>query len=475
MILITVLDSSATRGRSDAGRGAIQLHRVEPVRLAAGRPSLLLLSGSCPPDLRARLVVELAGTRVPVARIGSGFRAVIMVPGDLPVGRHLLTVRLMSDAAHPPASAVIEIVSPNSSPVDVPSALRGDHTEALVAICLATYEPPPALFERQIASIRAQQHRRFVCIISDDCSSEDAWRRIKRETSDDYRFIYSRNSRRLGFYRNFEHCLSLVPDDAVYVALADQDDEWQPDKLLTLVSAIEETGTELVFSDMNLVGPDGGILAPTYWSRARNNFTRLDALLLTNTVTGASALFRRRLLRDALPFPPEVVGSFHDHWLACVALATGGIGFVDRPLYDYVQHDSNASGRVSFGGGYEGGLSQIARRFVAAPRERLRSGIANASQSYAEEAVRLELFARGLELRLGDRMSPKDLRTVRRSARVLTSAGSLFWLMQRSARDLGGRGVTLGAENQLLKAIVWHRSQIVSRWIRRAISHVVPD
>ena len=39
-----------------------------------------------------------------------------------------------------------------------------------VAICMATFDPPAALLERQIESIRAQSHRDWVCIISDDAS-----------------------------------------------------------------------------------------------------------------------------------------------------------------------------------------------------------------------------------------------------------------------------------------------------------------
>jgi glycosyltransferase involved in cell wall biosynthesis len=367
----------------------------------------------------------------------------------------------------------IEVISPRSTPLDVPRSVRDDSVEPLIAICLATYEPPEALFARQIASIRAQEHRRFVCIVSDDRSSHETWSRIQRLTSVDPRFVCSRNAQRIGFYRNFEHCLSLVPNDAEFVALADQDDEWHVDKLSALIRSIERTGAELVFSDMNLVGDDGRMLSPTFWSYATNNFTRLDSLLLTNTITGAASLFKRRLLEKALPFPPAIGLSYHDHWLACVALASGKVAYVDSALYDYVQHDSNASGNVLLGGTYEGGLIQIARRFVAAPRGRVRSGLMNARTNYRADAVRLEVFGRELELRLGDRLDDADLRTVRRASRVFTSTDSLLWLLRRSLGDLAGRSATHGAENQLLKVLAWHRLQAFAAWSERAASRVV--
>ncbi|MGZ8633485.1 MAG: glycosyltransferase family 2 protein, partial [Solirubrobacteraceae bacterium] len=70
----------------------------------------------------------------------------------------------------------------------------------------------------------------------------------------------------------------------------------------------------------------------------------LGAELQTNVVTGAACLVRREVLDVALPFPHELAGSFHDHWLAVCALALGDLAYVDRPLVDYVQHDGNVVG-----------------------------------------------------------------------------------------------------------------------------------
>jgi hypothetical protein len=59
-------------------------------------------------------------------------------------------------------------------------------------------------------------------------------------------------------------------------------------------------------------------------------------------------VFRRSLLELALPFPPFVETSFHDHWLAVVALLAGGIDYLDAPLYDYTQHGRNVIGHADF-------------------------------------------------------------------------------------------------------------------------------
>ena len=50
-----------------------------------------------------------------------------------------------------------------------------------------------------------------------------------------------------------------------FVALADQDDDWHPDKLATLLGAIG--GAQLVYSDARIVDARRPVLAETYWGR----------------------------------------------------------------------------------------------------------------------------------------------------------------------------------------------------------------
>ena len=98
---------------------------------------------------------------------------------------------------------------------------------------------------------------------------------------------------------------------------------------------------------MRIVDEAGAVISETFWRGRRNNHTDLASLLLSNTVTGAASLLRRELLEPALPFPPPIGDPFHDQWLAAVALATGRIAYVDRPLYDYVQHGGAARGHAA--------------------------------------------------------------------------------------------------------------------------------
>ncbi len=58
-----------------------------------------------------------------------------------------------------------------------------------VAICMATYNPAPELFRAQIESIRAQTHRDWICLISDDRSEDERFAVIAREVEGDERFV----------------------------------------------------------------------------------------------------------------------------------------------------------------------------------------------------------------------------------------------------------------------------------------------
>ena len=321
----------------------------------------------------------------------------------------------------------------------------------LVAICMATFEPDPPLLERQIASIREQTHEAWVCLISDDGSAPERLEHLRGLIAGDERFALSVGAGRLGFYGNFERALGMVPAEAELVALADQDDRWYPEKLATLVAARGEA--QLVYSDMRIVDERGAVVSETFWQGRRNNYTDLASLLLANTVTGAASLFRRELLDLILPFPEPVGDPFHDQWIAAMALATGSIGYVDRPLYDYVQHGGAARGHAA------AMRSWNPRRLLSwrDPRGTRAQVSAHARRAYETNARRIALSAREIEARTGGALAPGKAKAVRRLARLDTSRPPAGWLALRSLRRLAGRNETMGIELSLLPAVLWGR------------------
>jgi glycosyltransferase involved in cell wall biosynthesis len=270
-------------------------------------------------------------------------------------------------------------------------------------ICMAVYNPANEVFKRQIQSIIDQDVVNWVCIVNDDGSDPSYVQQIHDIIAQDSRFYYFRNTHNVGFYGNFEIALSRVPPNVSYVALADQDDRWNSDKLRSLRDKLDE-GFELVYSDLRIVDDKGSEISPSYWGFRRNHYQNLKLLLVANTVTGAACLFRRQLLDLIMPFPPRIGDAFHDHWIACAALAKGKIGYVDRVLYDYYQHGESIIGHCDFDQTVVDPSARLSWRLFVNPKNwpTLMGRVVGSSTGiYWFECRRIESICSNLEQRLG--------------------------------------------------------------------------
>ncbi|MGH2956565.1 MAG: glycosyltransferase family 2 protein [Solirubrobacterales bacterium] len=400
--------------------------------------------GQLPEDAAGRPYAFRSGfvampTLVPISTAGNVELSLVMALADgeeksVPLGR----IRLDPTLAAP--SAATERPFPGSGPQ--------------VAICMATYNPPPELLRRQLDSVRAQSHGNWLCLISDDYSSEEGFEGLRAEVAGDERFVVDRNTRRLGFYGNFERALSMAPPSADYVTLCDQDDRWHPEKLERLLERIAD-GAQLVYSDARVVDPQGNLIHDSYWSQRRNNYTNFASLLLANSVTGAASLFRRELLDDVLPFPPKLdQGAFHDHWLATVALSLGRIDYIEEPLYDYVQHQGAVIGHST--------ANRIPKPVRQHLIERLRNPGEGSRIAYYYKWYQQRLFAQVLRLRCSERMAPAKRRVLRRLLSADDGVAGIAWLLARRLRRLWGHDETL--DRELLYAYALLRRRAVSAW-----------
>jgi glycosyltransferase involved in cell wall biosynthesis len=353
-------------------------------------------------------VDECCASEVPASCLQSGFTTLVRLPADIAPGAYRLRlIGRFADGQQQPVP-VDELHIESRPPQERAKArFRQGDAGRRTFICMAAWEPDEQRLRRQIESIKAQTLTSWHCIINDDASSDEAFARYAQVIGKDTRFSVYRNTHNLGFYGNFEVALSRVPDDADFVALADQDDYWYPDKLATCLDAFAND-EQLVYSDMQVVDEDGAMISPSYWSGRRNNYRDAHVLFIANTVTGAASVFRAGLLREILPFPEPVGQVFHDHWIACVARCRGSIGYIDRPLYDYYQYGSSVIGHCDFE--RRTLLQRVTDALVHLPQlllprqlkawlQRKRNAALNV---FHLEYLRLYLFAETLRLRLPD-------------------------------------------------------------------------
>jgi glycosyltransferase involved in cell wall biosynthesis len=401
-------------------------------------------------------------------RYRSGFWAILPFPsanGGQRAELELIATLSTGEVSTKPLSAVDINPMPATNGA-VPAPASGRRGEALIAICMTTYNPRLDLFQRQVQSLRDQTHANWVCLVSDDNSRPDVYARIREELQDDERFVLSQSDKRLGYYRNFERALGLVRREADLVALCDQDDYWHPDKLRTLRDAIEP-GVSLAYSDMNLVDSRGELVSTTYWTERRTNHTNMTSLLVANTITAAASMFPRQVLDYALPFPASLGHAFHDHWIALVALATGRIAYLDRPLYDYVQHSTNAFGSR--------GASWVRRegQRVREPeqrlslRSRLSMRLLRWRLDYFFNACSARLHAEILMLRCGETLTGGRRRAVKRMLKADRSLPLAAWLGVRSLAARARRSPTMGQERLIARGILWRRFVRLQARLRR--------
>ena len=219
-----------------------------------------------------------------------------------------------------------------------------------VSVVLCTYNGEKYLRD-QLQSILDQTRLPDEILISDDGSTDSTLQIVEEFTSlnPDAKTpqwtVLTRNAP-LGVSENFASALGHARGE--FIALADQDDLWEPDRLEKQLGLFRE-GTLLVHSDASLVDESGTktgtLMSALRLTRGeRKNLEEgraLGVLLRRNVVTGATTMIHSSLIRQALPIPS---GWIHDEWFALVAAVQGGIVFSELPLIRYRQHAGNEIG-----------------------------------------------------------------------------------------------------------------------------------
>jgi glycosyltransferase involved in cell wall biosynthesis len=202
---------------------------------------------------------------------------------------------------------------------------------SLVSIALCTYNGGKYL-RQQLDTLVNQNYPNLEIIVVDDGSTDDTLQ-ILHEYTERYGFIkiYT-NPKNLGYVKNFEKAISLTT--GAYIALADQDDIWAPEKIALMVDGIGEN--MLIYHDSEFVDEQGNSLNKKL-SQYRNFYAGSNAnvFLMENCVSGHALLFKRQLLQYFTGFNTLI---FHDHWLAYIACSNGGITYINQLLVKYRQH-----------------------------------------------------------------------------------------------------------------------------------------
>lgn len=232
------------------------------------------------------------------------------------------------------------------------AAVNPGGTPNTVAVVLCTYNGVRYLPE-QLDSLLGQSRPPDQLVIVDDDSGDGTWTLLEafadraRAKGIDVRLEC--NPENLGYRRNFERAAGLARADLIF--LCDQDDIWYSDKVARMEAEfLARPGLLLLHTDARLVDGRGEALDCSLFEALEmtpeeiaqvHSGDAFEVLMRRNVVTGATAAFRRAILRQAIPFPEMWV---HDEWLAVVAAVSGEVDCLDIPLIEYRQHGGNQIG-----------------------------------------------------------------------------------------------------------------------------------
>jgi hypothetical protein len=248
-----------------------------------------------------------------------------------------------------------------------------------VGIALAAYQPNPAWLAEQLASIAAQTHTEWICMITLDSPLEEI-----RSSPDlipfmhDERFTWIENPERLGLRSNFQKATQLLLErDVDLIAFSDQDDVWLPEKLAESVAAIKVRGPlSMVYCDAYLLvdGAPRPERLHEYTIKTHGGMSIAERIIQPQ-VSGFCEVFDASLARLHPTIPAE--SPDHDHWYSLVAAAYGGVHQIDKPLALYRQHAGNTIGisAVRAAQGWDS-TKQLKRYASLRENAHLRAGIA---------------------------------------------------------------------------------------------------
>jgi glycosyltransferase involved in cell wall biosynthesis len=215
----------------------------------------------------------------------------------------------------------------------------------LVSIALCTYNGVDYLAE-QLDTLVNQSYRHIEIIAVDDCSTDETFSVLTAYAAKYPQFKLYQNEKNLGFIANFEKAVKLCNGELI--ALCDQDDLWNLQKIELQVNAI--AGNVFIYHDSEFVNEDGTTMNKKM-SDLMNLYRGDDPLtfLFLNCVSGHTILMKKSLLSFALPLKKEY---FHDWWLAYVATNIGSIDFIPQCLVKYRQHRKNETNILKLDGGH---------------------------------------------------------------------------------------------------------------------------
>jgi len=205
----------------------------------------------------------------------------------------------------------------------------------LVTILVYTYNGEKFI-EEQLKSLISQTYKNIEILIFDDFSTDNTIQMIENFIINHPTFSIQlfKNNQNIGILKNVERSFHYI--NGKYIALCDQDDVWDQNKIKILVTNIKEN--ILIYSNIQIMDKNSSLLNIKVVKNPFEN-NNYKAFWFSNYISGHSMLFTKELVQYLLPFPSKAY--IHPDWyIAYIASIHGNIKYLDQTLVSYRQHDT---------------------------------------------------------------------------------------------------------------------------------------
>ena len=219
----------------------------------------------------------------------------------------------------------------------------------LVSVAMATFNGERFLAS-QLNSILQQDYQNLEIIIVDDASSDKTCQIIENFFDQDSRIRFLKNINNSGHIFTFEKAIQNTTGQ--FIALSDQDDFWEPDKISRQVEFLQsQPEIFLGYHDAVTIDANSVVHSKSLWTDYqiklfRGNLLNEKSLYQTLAVRpklhGCMMMFRSELKKNALPFAGKLFA--HDWWLAFIASLWGKIDYLPGKFVRYRIHENNLCG-----------------------------------------------------------------------------------------------------------------------------------
>ncbi len=314
-----------------------------------------------------------------------------------------------------------QMTAPRSS-----SAMNGNSSDTRVPPCtvlLATHNGERWLQE-QLSSIYGQVGVSIRVVANDDQSTDRTRVFLKKWTDSHDLEQLPGSGKRLGNANKNFLCMIRDVDvaSADYVALADQDDLWHPEKLARAINCLEVTGADAYSSNVEAFWPDGRtrIVRKSHAQRAWD-------YLFSSPGPGCTFVLKRSTFLDLQAWVSQnfdVLSNLwvHDWTLYAYVRSSGRQWFIDEYVsLRYRQHGSNEIGANI-------GLAALRRRLARMRSGRYREDVLSISRLVGAPPRLLHALER---MKLRDRLWLLcHVHQFRRGLKEATAMALLIFLMK---------------------------------------------